>query len=103
MGNGDSITIRNLPDGAHYTVKEKNYSGYESEINGDVVADHEVNGEINWEAEDWEQANYINKAIPYELPETGGSGMELYTIAGALCLVFGAGFMYRKKFRERRA
>ncbi len=103
LGNGDSITIRNLPDGAHYTVKEKNYSGYESEINGDVVADHEVNGEINWEAEDWEQANYINKAIPYELPETGGSGMELYTIAGALCLVFGAGFMYRKKFRERRA
>ncbi len=39
----------------------------------------------------------------YILPETGGPGMELYTIAGVLCILCGAGFLYKKKFRERRA
>lgn len=39
----------------------------------------------------------------YILPETGGTGMELYTIAGVLCILCSAGFLYKKKFRERRA
>ncbi len=43
-----------------------------------------------------------NNVRKFELPKTGGPGPELYTMSGAICLVFGAGFMYRKKFRGRR-
>lgn len=39
----------------------------------------------------------------YELPETGGSGTIVYTLAGALLTMFGAGFLYKKKFEKRRA
>ena len=45
----------------------------------------------------------IVNATLYELPETGGMGSKLYTMAGAAFLTFGAGFLYKKKFRERRA
>ncbi len=43
----------------------------------------------------------VNEAF-YELPETGGAGSKLYTMAGAVFLMLGAGFLYKKKFRERR-
>ena len=46
---------------------------------------------------------YINEYIlEFALPETGGSGTILYTMAGGMVLLFGAGFLYKKKFRERR-
>ena len=44
-----------------------------------------------------------NTPILYSLPETGGSGFSLYTMAGAMFLLLGAGLLYRKKFSERRA
>ena len=46
---------------------------------------------------------YVNKyVLEFALPETGGSGTILYTMAGGMVLLFGAGFLYKKKFRERR-
>ena len=46
---------------------------------------------------------YINEyVLEFALPETGGSGTILYTMAGGMVLLFGAGFLYKKKFRERR-
>ena len=45
---------------------------------------------------------YKNKLHIYELPHTGGFGTMLYTIAGVLFTLLGAGFMYRRKLRERR-
>ena len=44
-----------------------------------------------------------NNIEKFALPETGGSGTILYTMAGGIVLLFGAGFLYKKKFRERRA
>ena len=49
------------------------------------------------------EIRYINIYSTYTLPETGGSGKNLYTIAGGIVLLLGAGFLYKKKFRERRA
>ena len=46
--------------------------------------------------------NLLLKYSAYALPETGGSGKNLYTMAGAIALMAGAGFLYKKKFRERK-
>ena len=45
---------------------------------------------------------YTNKYRLYELPKTGSTGTNLYTMAGVAVILLGAGFMYRKKFREGR-
>ena len=45
---------------------------------------------------------HYNNILKFELPKTGGPGTNVYTTAGALSLLFGAGLMYRKKFRGRR-
>lgn len=96
-----SIIVRNLPDGAKYTIKEDKYAGYEpTETSGEIIGDGMTEGSIDWKRDDTE--HYVNKVIPYELPETGGSGTILYTMAGVAAILLGAGFMYRKKFREGR-
>lgn len=95
-----SIIVKLLPDGAKYKIKEKPYSGYIANINGEITADGMTEGNIDWSRED--EVNYINQEVSYELPETGGSGVLLYTMAGALGIIFGTGFMYRKNLRERR-
>ncbi|HBN55400.1 MAG TPA: hypothetical protein DD414_01360, partial [Lachnospiraceae bacterium] len=105
LKHGQIIEVFGLPDKTKYTITEADYPEYKPGVGegstGQITANETVEGNINWKEDDL--VHYINNEIPYELPETGGSGMELYTIAGALCLVFGAGFLYRKKFRERRA
>lgn len=100
LKDGQFIIINNLPDGATYTIKEKDYSGYLSEINGTVEADRTAEGNIDWSKDD--VVSYINQEIAYELPETGGTGLLLYTIAGVFSIIIGAGFMYKKRILERR-
>lgn len=105
LGDGDTIEVFNLPDGTKYVIEEADYPNYEPGLGdknttGTITKDETVEGNIDWEKDDI--LDYINKEIPYNLPETGGPGSNLYTMAGAICLVFGAGFMYRKKFRGRR-
>lgn len=101
LGNGESIVVKDLPDNAKYTIEETNVSGYLSTVGGEVVANGTVEGVIDWYGEDDENLQYVNVST-YELPETGGSGIMRYTIAGALCILLGACFMYTKKARERR-
>ena len=45
---------------------------------------------------------FHNQFRRYALPETGSDGTNPYTIAGAVVMLLGAGFLYRKKFRGRR-
>lgn len=105
LGDGDTIEVFNLPDGTKYVIEEADYPNYEPGLGdknttGTITKDETVEGNIDWKKDDI--LDYINKEVPYNLPETGGPGSNLYTMAGAICLVFGAGFMYRKKFRGRR-
>ena len=45
---------------------------------------------------DTSQVTYTNKYSAFKLPETGGTGTILYTMAGGMALMFGAGFLYKK-------
>lgn len=120
LKHGQYILIQYLPKGTKYTVTEKNGVVYDGEVkDGDYIytTDITANGqEVGKDLGDTgdktasgsikeqqtEEIKYVNKAHAYELPETGGSGIMIYTIAGALCILLGAGFMYTKKARERR-
>lgn len=98
LGHNQSIEVFNLPEGTTYTITET-ADGFEGELGdgstGKIEKDKTIEGKIDYKVDD--KLDYINKAIPYELPETGGPGPIPYTIAGVLVALFGAGFMYRKK------
>lgn len=104
LGHNDTIEVFNLPDDTKYTITETNHDGYKPELgngsSGQITKNETVEGNIDWKLDD--KVDYINQTVEYELPETGGSGLMIYTIAGALCILLGAGFMYTKKARERR-
>ncbi len=98
LGDGEYIIINYLPKGTKYYIEEVTKSDkYDVTINDDS-SDGSINADITQDT----VVNYVNEYIQYELPETGGSGTDVYATAGALLVLFGAGFVYKKKFRERR-
>lgn len=104
LSHNQTIEVFNLPDETKYTITEAKYAGYEPELGekseGVILKDETVEGNIDWDRED--AFDFINQTVEYELPETGGYGPIIYTMAGVLAILSGAGFMYRKKVRERR-
>lgn len=108
LKDGEHISIRYLPVGTKYTLTEEDGTEiqgvvYDSTtVSGDGTINNglEVTGDIA--ANSTKKVAYVNLYTAYELPKTGGSGIIVYTIAGVLVIMLGAGFMYRKKVRERR-
>lgn len=119
LKNGQYIEIQYLPVEAKYTVTE---IAANTEIEGvvykdtDITADDrsgsiqqmknlsedlKISGKLP-DKNDTSEVEYSNRYYAYALPHTGGSGAEVYAAAGVLILLLGAGFLYRKKFRERR-
>ena len=103
LGHEETIEVFNLPDNTKYVIKETNHAGYDPDLgdkntSGTITKDQTVEGNIDWKQDDI--VDYINKEVEYELPETGGPGPSAYIIAGALGLLLGAGFIYRKKSRR---
>lgn len=107
----DTLTIKGLPYGVSWKVVETTIDGYYvGHITGEdpilAVDDRkqdekegaEASGELT---ETTDSVTFINRTT-YELPESGGPGTNLYTMAG-ISLLLMAGLMYRKKIRERRA
>ncbi len=119
LKKGEYIVIKYLPHGSHYTIKEvgpvTNISGEQGEglqweesssnpylpetSGGNGNGSGVVTGTISKNSQ--VEIEY-NNVLKFALPETGGSGTILYTMAGGIALLFGAGFLYKKKFRERR-
>lgn len=103
------IIIRYIPVGTKYTIKETG-GFYDTDIerddNGNKVTKDKLVGEaereIGGQIQDGVQSVVKYRNYAYALPETGGSGTILYTMAGGMAFLFGAGFLYKKKFRERR-
>ncbi len=125
------ITISYLPDGAYYRIEEVGPviaqkdgdrlkykedgtpdwevlldNPYTPDITGGTLNPTDkrvVTGVIKSGQGQMEKIHY-NNLYQFELPETGGTGTAtLYALAGVLSILFGAGLVYRKKFRERRA
>lgn len=120
LKKGEYIVIKYLPHGSKYTIKEvgpvTNISGEQGEglqweesssnpylpetSGGNGNGSGIVTGIISKNSQ--VEIEY-NNVLKFALPETGGSGTEiLYTIAGVIVLLGGAGFLYKRKFRERR-
>ena len=108
---GEYIEVKYLPVGTKFTIEELEHDdryyytqilvgGKEQRSPGEVVSKKLASGEILAEGVVVE-AVFNNSCYVYELPETGGAGTNLYTMAGISLLLI-AGLMYRKKFGERR-
>lgn len=124
LKDGEYIRIKYLPKGSTYTITESDGTEITNVVYyGTDIIRNDKQGENSTEKKpyiegagaakdlsisgtvpqnDISEIKYTNKYIAYALPETGGSGMIIYTIAGALCILLGAGFMYTKKAKERR-
>ncbi|MCI8488795.1 MAG: LPXTG cell wall anchor domain-containing protein [Lachnospiraceae bacterium] len=115
LKDGEYISIRYLPAGTGYTITEEKDEGEGKtgvQIQGIVYDSTHITVDQNDEIKDLKaegtikptqtsKVHYVNKYHAYELPKTGGTGKTPYTMAGVIG-VFGAGLLYRKKFRERR-
>ena len=101
LQHNQQVTIMHLPKGISYTVvettpREEAFEKTEYKINnGQLNSGYKAEGSLDEDQEDI--VEYINTAREYELPETGGPGAMVYTIAGVLFTLLGAGFMYRRR------
>ena len=81
---------------------EKLDNPYTPDISGDGNPNGTI-GEVTGTVSKGEMVEIeYNNIEKFVLPETGGFGTTLYTMAGVAAILLGAGFMYRKKFREGR-
>ena len=109
LKHGEYIVINYLPVGTKYEIVEAEgdrHSYTQITIGGQKVEPgtritKTATGYITQANTDI-QVEYDNSYYTFELPETGGPGTNLYTMAG-ISLLLMAGLMYRKKFGERRA
>lgn len=116
---GEYIIVKFLPHGSTYTI---------SEVGPVIVKPKEPGEELEWDKDannpytpeisggtssgsgvvtgsitkDSRVEIEYNNVLRFALPETGGPGTDVYAAAGALLILLGAGFVYKKKFRERR-
>lgn len=103
LKNGEHILIRFLPAGSTYTIKESegslesggvSHAGTEIRTDGVISSGLTANGSISQGGTS--ETEYINRYSGFRLPETGGSGIILYAMAGGVAAL-AAGFLYRRR------
>ena len=104
-GAGGTVSFTKIPSGHQYTLKESKVpEGYSA--NGDiyrvVVAYDETTVTVSaYDGTEKTWDGTIVNTVYYELPQTGGTGTGLYTLAGAL-LMGGAVCLLYRDIRRRR-
>lgn len=98
----ETVTIRGIPVGAQITVTETVRDGFEPSytVGGTVTEGDTVTLTVA------ESANSIvcNNEGTYLLPQTGGTGITTYTMAGMMLMLFSAAYLlYRFSKRRREA
>lgn len=123
LRDGEYLEVIGLPIGARYWIEERYAEGenwdttVETSVGSaqagtgsgqqgpekTILAQGTIGGSVQdgKDHTDHVTVTYTNY-YRYQLPETGGPGTDVYAAAGALIILLGAGFVYKKKFRERR-
>ncbi len=95
LGHKESITIKGLPNGAKWTITETVQDGYISSIvigEADAVEKNSASGDV---ADGSNHITFTNTAT-YELPETGGFGVNPYIIGGTMMMILSGFFLLYK-------
>ncbi len=95
-GDDGKLIFAGLEQGKYWLLETKQPDGYEE------PSDEYMQIDIPGQSETSPiEVSVTNKAILYELPETGSSGTKIYTAAGTILLLTGTG-LYRYKKRGKR-
>ncbi len=84
----EQITIKDLPYGITYVVKELDTNGFivKYQVNGGVIKIYDAEKQESYTLKDSMEIKFTNVS-GYELPATGSSGMLILLIIGSLLLV----------------
>ena len=84
----EQITIKDLPYGITYVVKELDTNGFivKYQVNGGVIKIYDAEKQESYTLKDNMEIKFTNVS-GYELPATGSSGMLILIIMGSLLLV----------------
>ena len=84
----EQITIKDLPYGITYVVKELDTNGFivKYQVNGGVIKIYDAEKQESYTLKDSMEIKFTNVS-GYELPATGSSGMLILIIMGSLLLV----------------
>lgn len=99
LKHGETLTISGIPYGAVWTITESAADGFRvtTKVNETDGSGTETSGSITTT----ETAVAYTNTQGYELPQTGGSGIQRYTMAGLmLTLCSAVCLLYRKHRRE---
>ena len=104
--HGETVSIRGIPIGTTWKIVEENSEGYNVTTQVIVNGETQLGGGIESSGSivlgDTEVI-YTNTA-GYELPESGGTGITLYTMAGLMLVLCSAAFLlYRYQKRRKEA
>lgn len=99
LSHGQAVTISGIPWGARVVVTEESREGYIPSYQiGNAQAAQGNGAEVTADRE-YISLRFENRCA-YELPQTGGSGTNLYTLGGLLQMAAAACLLYYQKKRD---
>ena len=104
--HGESVVIHDLPIGTQWTIEEAKADGYSVttsvSVNG-AEATAGIGTSVSGSVVTGSTAVVYTNSQMYELPETGGAGVTLYTMAGLMLMLCSMAFLlyrYQKRRKE---
>lgn len=101
LNNNESITLDNIPQNSNVSIRETEHDGYTVFIkeNGVTLADNDI---IRLDNVDKHHTIDFYNQSGYELPNTGGKGMEWLLISGAILIGASIYIIYMRRRAGRR-